>query len=832
MATYPEWQLVLLRELINTKQEYIDFDKTLDENGVKLVSQGIVHDFFKELRNEKHVSGGNRQSVRLTVSGRRFVHEILADAGEMSPINENEESIESSKKLEDQPLSQNDEEHLESIGFEAHLKKKATNQRKLVREALAKDRIKQVLQEEEFYLQNAVNKFWELRNFPMDADSISVGEKVESFYEVARNRLESFYKKTKGEGIYGRFLDQLEYATEKQLFTLIGELIAYLDSKAYNKNEWNTYVDKRVVARAGIRQNVWASNLLNYKASDFDIAQFNSSGVRNAIQFLLNPHDTLTILSERHRELIATNFLEIEYDAGTFTSNVSVFFKYFQIKCVNEENLYETYSRVFYDSEIRKIWDVKAGEDDEPNEPEISPEYDHNADIIADTIAKEDDLGRKDLMEIVHNKVEKLWTDLREDQSFTILLNGEWGSGKSSMLYYLEGFLKKNKWTVVQYNAWQNQRFEEPWWILVNKVSKEVPKEATDAKNQYSSISHRYWKSKLQYSIAYIGAFVTSVLIVIGLANNLFGDSDNVAFYGSILALLGSLWVSVNGALQNIFKKKSFSALQIKNANDPLEPYKKRFADVVKHKKIAIFIDDLDRCEVEATVKLLEGIQTLFKESKVLYVIAADGHWVSDCFDDKYTKFSGLVPNGQTIGNQFLQKTFQLIVDVPKLSRKQQDLLLKKYLGRADEAEITETDEEEIEVEISQTKTVRGLSEAAAKGGAKARKRAAEKAEEIIEEQKEHYIQQLIEQDLVPANPRQMKRLINLFTLKIQELLISGVLGEVGEENVLRYILFSTEFPEYNYAVQNKAEQDFAKGHKEIMKDLGDLTPDLIKEYL
>lgn len=458
-------------------------------------------------------------------------------------------------------------------------------------------------------------------------------------------------------------------------------------------------------------------------------------------------------------------------------------------------------------------------------------EYISDAEILPDTIAKRDDLGRKNLMEIVFNKINTLWSGLSEDQSFTILLNGEWGSGKSSMLSYLEDFLKDDNWSVVQYNAWEHQRFDEPWWILVNKVSKEVPQKLLHSMRCISR-PHWVWKTQLEYSLMYIGAFIISILLIIGFTNEIFGDPKNISFIASVLALIGSLWFTLQGTLQNIFRKKSLhSVLHSKNANDPLEPYKKRFKKVVKHKKVAIFIDDLDRCEVDATVSLLEGIQTLFKSSKVLYVIAADGHWVSTCFDKKYDQFNGLIRSGQTIGNQFLQKTFQLIVDVPKLNKPQQQSLLNKYLNRSEKNnETTETTLDVIK-DIEQAETLTQLGNISAGSGQEGTRIAAQKAEQIIKKQKEHYTQKLLEEGMMPQNPRQMIRLINLFTLKIQELIISEVLTEVGEDNALRYILFSTEYPEYNYAIRHLNEINLKEKYPDIESKLNPLSIEMLKTY-
>jgi hypothetical protein len=71
--------------------------------------------------------------------------------------------------------------------------------------------------------------------------------------------------------------------------------------------------------------------------------------------------------------------------------------------------------------------------------------------------------------------------------------------------------------------------------------------------------------------------------------------------------------------------------------------------------------------EYEPTVKLFEGMQTPFKENKVLYIIAADSEWVSHCFNEKYKEFQSLADGATTIGNKFLQKSIQLTVSVPKI---------------------------------------------------------------------------------------------------------------------------------------------------------------------
>ena len=463
-------------------------------------------------------------------------------------------------------------------------------------------------------------------------------------------------------------------------------------------------------------------------------------------------------------------------------------------------------------------------------------DYKHDAEIIPDGIAKKDLLNRKDLMEVIHKKVKTYWNDKQRNDSFTLLINGPWGSGKSSMLFYLREFLTKNdNWHVVDYNAWKNQRFDNPWWILVNKVSKEVPRTNSD-----KARSHWYWKNISQNAISYRVAFVLALLLIIGFANNWLGQPETLSFIGSVIALVGSAWLAVQGVIKQLFKKQAMHQAESEHANDPLQIYKDRFEEVVKGKKVAIFIDDLDRCEVEPTIKLLEGIQTLFKDSKVLYVMAADGQWLVNCFDKKYSDFERITSDGQTIGNQFLQKTFQLIVDVPKINKEQISSLLNTYVGDSSNYEATTEEEKALPLfDIMDVKMAKSAQEIRGMTGStnissEVKQAASERLEELIEEDSkklEHYILEFQKSNDLPLNPRQLKRIINLYTMKSQEFAISGVTNDITQEMILKYVIFSTEYPKYKNQLNQIKPDQFAKEKPEIMNLFKPLTPSQIKEY-
>ncbi len=59
------------------------------------------------------------------------------------------------------------------------------------------------------------------------------------------------------------------------------------------------------------------------------------------------------------------------------------------------------------------------------------------------------------------------------DRGFTMILNGKFGSGKSTLLDFIEEKNStENKFSVVRYNAWNDNLFENPLIPILREVSK------------------------------------------------------------------------------------------------------------------------------------------------------------------------------------------------------------------------------------------------------------------------------------------------------------------------------------------------------------------------
>lgn len=429
---------------------------------------------------------------------------------------------------------------------------------------------------------------------------------------------------------------------------------------------------------------------------------------------------------------------------------------------------------------------------------EASLKTDKSAFLWPDSATKADELGRENLAKSVTQSINELFT--KYNDPYTVLLNGEWGSGKSSMLNFFEKHLRTSGWEVIRYNAWENQKFSDPWWILINKISKHASEKSLPGE----FTSHRFWKFKLQYkhkilALMLLGVFGVSAYYFSTSIGDESTDGTNydIGFYTSLIGLVGTFIGAITGLINNFFfKSVSQEELKQQFTEHPFEPIRKRFNQIATENNLAIFIDDLDRCNVDATVDLLEGIQNLFKDVRVLYIIAADGQWVSNCFTEKYKSFDKLTNDGCSIGDKFLQKTFQLSLNVPKPNPKYLKLYWDNLIGHEESKTQDEasSSQEEPKKKTPLKERNRDYEREINTLNLETEQQLAEQKQEF-EENIEKYLRKFLEQG-VPENPRQMKRFVNQFEVTRQTLVVEGNLEKYGEDDkTVRFLIFSMRYP-------------------------------------
>ncbi|MCT8977878.1 AAA family ATPase [Clostridium sp. CX1] len=213
-------------------------------------------------------------------------------------------------------------------------------------QCLNDDKIKALATDEEFHYQKAVEKYEELMHLPKlgETETQELIEKVKELRDDNNfnymNLLNSFNKDT----------------NTYKVVLCIGELIAYIDFQAANKKDFNKYTDTRTIAKSFVRQNVWVSNLLNYKQYE-DVNELPGA-VKNAIKFLINPEKVINVLSEKHRKLICLFLFQDASTINRFEDFIRSEMADLNLSVENEKNRMAYYEKLLYFKEIRKLWDI------------------------------------------------------------------------------------------------------------------------------------------------------------------------------------------------------------------------------------------------------------------------------------------------------------------------------------------------------------------------------------------------------------------------------------------------------------------------------------------
>jgi 5-methylcytosine-specific restriction protein B len=186
--------------------------------------------------------------------------------------------------------------------------------------------IQAIINEPEFYFQKGQDAFLKWNGYALS--------------DIFKEKLEGLADD------YEKFQEEANTNPElKKVLDLFFEIISYCDSNAKDKNFYNQYEDKRTLAFAYVRMNIWVKRLIQWKKMLFGIP--NGSPL-NAFEYLISPEKNATILSENHRQLLSENLFKTQYIKKDFVENLISFFKDYNLQIENPQNYTHLLSRIVY----------------------------------------------------------------------------------------------------------------------------------------------------------------------------------------------------------------------------------------------------------------------------------------------------------------------------------------------------------------------------------------------------------------------------------------------------------------------------------------------------
>ena len=195
---------------------------------------------------------------------------------------------------------------------------------------------------------------------------------------------------------------------------------------------------------------------------------------------------------------------------------------------------------------------------------------------------------------------------------FVIAIHGEWGSGKTSLIKSIKKLLdekiKDNNWKTLEFDAWEYERVDVTV-ALLQQIQRTYQNAGAKAANFSNAL----------------GNFVLDA------------------------ALRKTVGMDKREA-QNHFNKFIASISTIKS---DLEK-------ITKDGRLIVFVDDLDRCNIDNVLDMLEAIKMFLTAQGVIFVIAVDMAKIERAWQLRYNNKEGL-----SEGRQHIDKIFQLKLSLP-----------------------------------------------------------------------------------------------------------------------------------------------------------------------
>jgi photosystem II stability/assembly factor-like uncharacterized protein len=232
-----------------------------------------------------------------------------------------------------------------------------------------------------------------------------------------------------------------------------------------------------------------------------------------------------------------------------------------------------------------------------------------------------------------------------------LAVQAPWGMGKSSVMAMLQSELKSNRAAVtVWFNAWHHQKEDQLLAYLLEAIQKQV------APSWFSPVGLRFRFNLLRVRIfssperflATVAALVllafyksiATLLMSVPAWSQFFGQHPNLPFAGPVvlgLLIAANLLRTFSSDPQKLLEKSSgslwrtlrdlfvFPSLQGKtDVRHDFARNLKEVTDALLPQRLVIFLDDLDRCQPEQVVQILEAINFLSSAAPCFIIVGAD----------------------------------------------------------------------------------------------------------------------------------------------------------------------------------------------------------------
>lgn len=239
---------------------------------------------------------------------------------------------------------------------------------------------------------------------------------------------------------------------------------------------------------------------------------------------------------------------------------------------------------------------------------------------------KDDKLNRKSDSEFLTKYLCAKYENSKNDtinDSFVLNINAEWGFGKTYFLTNWADDLKNKEYTVIYFNAWENDFTKDPLVSFISEINeglKSLPPLTKKTMNKVKSGGVKVVKALAPKVIGALSKQFIGINISKFFKDITDDDKDTVTeIVSDALSTSAEKMISDYENSKNVIKdfKKNLDSL---------------IADMKNHSlklPIFVFIDELDRCRPTYAIELLENIKHLFGVNGIYFVVATASEQLS-----------------------------------------------------------------------------------------------------------------------------------------------------------------------------------------------------------
>jgi hypothetical protein len=287
-------------------------------------------------------------------------------------------------------------------------------------------------------------------------------------------------------------------------------------------------------------------------------------------------------------------------------------------------------------------------------------------------MSNEDLLGRERLVDSIAAMI----ASPGQDTPFTIGLLGDWGSGKSNVMFLLRKTLAERtdskRFYFADFNAWEYEHTDN----MAAGVAQEVLKGLLGKKNFWQQLWIRIRFGKRENGLfmpvlgvilmlVAIGTFVMAITQQTGgwIAAFIATGSTLTLFFRQILTIIEHpLTAKINSYLKLPKYADYLGTIPI------LKRHLKTLCDLVippgteKPNRLIVFVDDLDRCEPHAISRTLDAIRLVMDIENVVIIIGIDHRIAFRAVEKQYVDLADDERTSADIARDYLGKIIQLPV--------------------------------------------------------------------------------------------------------------------------------------------------------------------------